>query len=63
MKEKAQNWIDKVKGGQVHRRNFCFLMDKQFWPGVSFGISSITTTFKELEKCMMKTYYDFFVGE
>jgi hypothetical protein len=34
-------------------------MDKQFWPGVSFGISSITAPFEELEESTMKTYYEF----
>jgi hypothetical protein len=33
-------------------------MEKQFWPGVSFGISSITSSFKELDQCMMRTYYN-----
>jgi hypothetical protein len=59
MKEKAQKWIDKAKGGRLHRHDFWFLIDKHFWPGVSRGISSITATFEELEECMMKTYYDF----
>jgi hypothetical protein len=59
MKEKAQKWINKVKGGRLQRRNFWFLRDKEFWPGISFGISNITAPFKELEECMMRTYYDF----
>jgi hypothetical protein len=50
MKEKAQKWIDKAKGRWLHRHNFWFLIDKQSWPGVSFGISSITATFEELEE-------------
>jgi hypothetical protein len=58
MKEKAKKWIDKAKGGRLHRRNFWFLLDKQFWPGVAFGISSITATFSELEQCLMRTYYN-----
>ena len=58
MKEKAQKWIDKAREGRLHRRNFWFLLDKQFWPGVAFGISSITASFDDLDKCMMKTYYD-----
>jgi hypothetical protein len=33
-------------------------LDKQFWPGVSFGISSITASFAELEECMMQKYYN-----
>jgi hypothetical protein len=59
MKEKAQKWIDKAKGERLHRHNYWFLMDTQFWPGVSFGISSITAPFEELEECMTRTYYDF----
>jgi hypothetical protein len=47
MKEKAQKWIDKAKGRQLHRRNVWFPIGKQFWPGVSFGLSSITATFEE----------------
>ena len=58
MTEKAQKWIDKAKGGKLHRRNVWFLLDKQFWPGVSFGISSVSASFTELEECMMKKYYD-----
>jgi hypothetical protein len=58
MMEKAQQWIDKAKGRNLHRRNVWFLLDKQFWPGVSFGISSITASFAELEECMMRKYYD-----
>ncbi len=49
MQEKAQKWIDKAKGGNLHRRNLWFLLNKQFWPGVAFGISSITASFAELD--------------
>jgi hypothetical protein len=57
MCEKAQKWIDKAREGRLHHRNLWFLLDKQFWPGVAFGISSIMASFAELERCMMKTYY------
>ncbi len=57
MTEKAQKWVDRAKGGLL-RQNVWFLLDKQFWPRVSFGISSITASFAELEQCMMRTYYD-----
>ena len=57
MREKAQKWIDKAIVGRLLRRNLWFLLDKQFWPGVAFGISSITASFEELDQCMMKTYY------
>ncbi len=58
MKEKARKWIDKAKGGKLHRCNIWFLLDKQFWPGVLFGISSILASFDELDQCLMLTYYD-----
>ena len=58
MKEKAQQWINKAKGGKLHQHNVWFLLDKQFWPGVSFGISSIKASFAELDQCMMRKYYD-----
>ena len=58
MKKKAQAWIDKARGGNLNKRNVWFLLDKQFWPGVSFGISSITSGFQELDECMMRQYYD-----
>ncbi len=58
MKEKAQKWIDNTKGGKLHKRNVWFLLDKQFWPQVSFGISSIAAPYAELDQCMMRTYYN-----
>jgi len=58
MKEKVQKRIDKAKGGKLHQRNVWFLLEKQFWPGVSFGISSIAASYAELEQFMMCTYYN-----
>jgi hypothetical protein len=58
MREKAQKWIEKVRGGNLHRRNVWFLLDKQFWPRVAYGISSISANFAELDQCLMRTYYD-----
>jgi hypothetical protein len=56
MIEKAQGWIDRARSGKL-QRNLWFLLDKQFWPKVSFGISSITAPFDVLEECLMKTYF------
>ncbi len=58
MKEKAQKWIDMAKGGKLHKRNVWFLLDKQFWTGVSFVISSIRVPYAELDQCMMRIYYN-----
>ncbi len=57
MVEKAQGWIDRARSGKLHKRNLWFLLDKQFWLKVSFGISSITAPFDVLGECLMKTYF------
>jgi hypothetical protein len=57
MVEKAQGWIERARSGKLHKRNLWFLLDKQFWLKVSYGISSITAPFEVLEECLMKTYF------
>jgi hypothetical protein len=56
--EKAQGWKERARSGKLHKRNLWFLLEKQFWPKVLFGISSITAPFKVLEECLMKTYFN-----
>ncbi len=58
MQEKAKGWIAKAKESKLHKEILNFLLDKQFWPGVSFGISSVCALFEELEECLMRIYYD-----
>jgi hypothetical protein len=50
MKENVQNWIDKARTGKLHKHNLWFLLDEQFWWGVSFSMSSITAPFAVLEE-------------
>ena len=50
--------MDKAKVSKLNKHILVFLLDKQFWPGVSFGISSVCASFAELEECLMKIYYD-----
>jgi hypothetical protein len=58
MVEKAQGWIDRAKLGKLHKWNLWFLLEEQFWPKVSFGISSITAPFEVLDECLMKIYFN-----
>lgn len=58
MQEKAQGWVAKAKESKLHKGHLNFLLDKQFWPGVSFGISSVCAPFEELEECLMRIYYN-----
>ena len=45
MQEKAQGWLSKARESKLHKGHINFLLDKQFWPGVSFGISSVSAPF------------------
>ncbi len=58
MKDKAEGWLAQATAGKLHRHNFWFLIDKQFWPKVEYGIGTILAPFKELEKGLMRIYYD-----
>jgi hypothetical protein len=57
MKEKAQEWLDTAKEGNVRRRDVWFLQDVQFWPRVGYGICCNTATHANLEKVLQKQYY------
>ena len=48
MQDKAQSWINAVRGGHLHCRNMWFSLKVQFWPQVGCGLCSTTATFREL---------------
>jgi hypothetical protein len=58
MQKKGAAWKDMVKVGKLSRRNVWFMMDKQFWPRISFGLCAVPATFHELSECLMKIYYE-----
>jgi hypothetical protein len=33
------------------------MLDKQFWPRISYGLCAVTALYKELSECLMKIYY------
>ncbi len=57
MQTKGTDWKDMVAAGKLSRRNVWFMMDKQFWPRVSYGLCTVSASYKELSECPMKTYY------
>jgi hypothetical protein len=38
MQEKAQQWINAVRNGHLHRRNLWFSLKVQFWPRIGYGL-------------------------
>jgi hypothetical protein len=57
MQEKAQNWINAVRNGHLHRRNVWFLLKVQFWPWVGYGLCSTTAPFTVLKRALHQQYY------
>jgi hypothetical protein len=58
MKDKAEAWLAQAQAGKLHKQNIWFLMDKQFWPKVGYGIGTVSATFQELVDGLIHTYYD-----
>ena len=58
MQKKGAAWKDMIKVGKLSCRNVWFMMDKQFWPRISFGLCAVPATFHELSECLMKVYYE-----
>ena len=57
MTQKASNWKDMIQAGKLSRRYVWFMLEKQFWPRVSFGLCAVSASYDVLSECLMKVYY------
>ncbi len=57
IQDKAQQWINAVQNGHLHRCNIWFALKVQFWPRINYGLYSLTATFDELEGALYLQYY------
>ena len=57
MQDKAQVWVDKAKEVKLQRRSLWFLLDKQFWPKMKYGLCGKTSGFIQLEDYIQKQYW------
>jgi hypothetical protein len=57
MQEKAQDWINPVRSGHMHRRNVWFSLKVQFWPRVGYGLCSSMATLHELDNALHRQYF------
>lgn len=55
--EKVQMWINRAKNAKLSWRNVWFLVNRQFWPKVGFGISTVSASFDDSTKCLHRQYY------
>ena len=56
MKEKAQEWVDKAKEGNLKQSDVWFLIDCQFWPRLGYGLCCNIAPHVRLEECLSKQY-------
>jgi hypothetical protein len=57
MQGKAQQWINAVRNGKLHRRNVWFSFKVQFRPQIGYGLCSSSASLKELDKALYRQYY------
>jgi hypothetical protein len=57
MQDKAQQWVNDVRNGKLHRRNVWFSLKFQLLPRIVYGLCSSTATFEELGNALRKQYY------
>jgi hypothetical protein len=57
MQEKAQQWINAVRNGKLHRRNVWFSLKVHLKPWIGYGLCSSAASLKELDKALYREYY------
>jgi hypothetical protein len=57
MQTQGQEWVDRVKSGNLSWRNVWFMLDCQFWLRLGFGICNNTASWDDLEFCLKKVYW------
>jgi hypothetical protein len=57
MWDKVQAWLDKAIDAKLSRCNVWFLMDRQFWLQVGFGLCNNMASFQELSEALQKIYW------
>jgi hypothetical protein len=57
MQTQGQEWVDRVKSKKLSWRNVWFMLDRQFWPRLGFGICNNTASWADLEYCLKKVYW------
>lgn len=53
----TNNWVDMAIEGKLSWRDVWFMVTRQFWPSVGYGIGCNTANMKHLEEVLQKQYY------
>jgi hypothetical protein len=55
MQSQGQEWVDRITN--LSCCNTWFMVDKQFWPCLGYGICNNTATWEELDSCLQCVYW------
>jgi hypothetical protein len=55
MLTKSRAWRDMIKTRELSRSYVWFMMEKQFWPRVAYGLCTVLALYKVLLECLMST--------
>ncbi len=55
MQSQGQEWVDRI--ANLSHRNTWFMVDRQFWPCLGYGICNNTATCEELDSCLQCVYW------
>jgi hypothetical protein len=56
MLTKSRAWRDTITAGKLSRRYVWFMMEKQFWLRVAYGLCAVLALYKVTLECLMSTY-------
>ena len=57
MQNKADEWISRAKEGTLSRRDVWFLLDRQLWPRVGYGLNRKTWHWYKLSDCLKNKWW------
>ena len=56
MVSQAEEWHSRLLANWLSRRDVLFMVERQFWPRIGYGICNNTASWSELDKCLNRIY-------
>ena len=56
MVTQAEEWHNRLLSNWLSRRDVLFMVERQFWPRIGYGICNNTASWEALDKCLNITY-------
>ena len=57
MQDKANEWLGRAKDSHLGRRDIWFLVERQLWMGLKYGLCCNSAPWKTIENCLKKQWH------